>query len=220
MKNTVSFFGALILAVTLFCGCSKKSATEAQATPAYIDDTPVTKEMVKREFLHAWNGYKQYAWGHDALRPLSKEPHDWYEESLLMTPIDGFDTMLIMGLDDEAAEAKELILENLSFDKDLKVQHFEISIRILGGLISAYQMDGDPRFLKLATDLADRLLPVFDTPTSMPYRFVNLRTGKTSGSMSNPAEIGTYMLEYGALSKMTGNDVYYEKAKAAAIALF
>lgn len=25
---------------------------------------------VKAEFLHAWNGYKKYAWGHDDLKPL------------------------------------------------------------------------------------------------------------------------------------------------------
>ena len=27
---------------------------------------------VRTEFLHAWNNYERYAWGHDALRPLSK----------------------------------------------------------------------------------------------------------------------------------------------------
>src|SRR3989338_2111227 len=37
---------------------------------------------VKSEFLHAWNAYKQYAWGHDALKPLSKQPHDLWGTSL------------------------------------------------------------------------------------------------------------------------------------------
>jgi glycosyl hydrolase family 47 len=31
---------------------------------------------VKAEFLHAWNGYKKYAWGHDDLKPLSRSYHD------------------------------------------------------------------------------------------------------------------------------------------------
>ena len=35
--------------------------------------------------------------------------------------------------------------------------------------------------------------PVFNSPTGMPYRFVNLKTGKTSGAQSNPAEIGTLL---------------------------
>lgn len=210
-----------ILGLTL-PGCPQKEAarTPVETETAVIDAPEVTAERVKQEFLHAWNGYKTYAWGHDALKPLSREPHDWYEHTLLMTPVDAFDTMIIMGLDDEAAEAKELILGKLTFDLDMKVQHFEVSIRILGGLISAYQLDEDERFLELAVDLADRMLPVFDSPTGMPYRFVNLKTGQTSGRLSNPAEIGTYLLEYGALSRLTGDPVYYEKAKDASQALY
>ena len=49
---------------------------------------PKLAAEVKAEFLHAWNGYKKYAWGHDDLKPLSKTYHDWYAESLLMTPVD------------------------------------------------------------------------------------------------------------------------------------
>src|SRR5437870_11938726 len=43
---------------------------------------------VRTEFLHAWSNYERYAWGQDALRPLSKTGHDWYGQSLLMTPVD------------------------------------------------------------------------------------------------------------------------------------
>ena len=107
--------------------------------------------------------------GHDALKPLSKAPQDWYAQSLLMTPVDALDTMLLMGLDDEAKDARELIATQLSFDKDLDVKHFEVVIRLLGGLLSAYQMTGDERLLKLAEDLGKRMLPVFDTPTGLPY---------------------------------------------------
>jgi uncharacterized protein YyaL (SSP411 family) len=116
--------------------------------------------------------------------------------------------MLLMGLAEEAAVAKELILEGLSFDHDFQVQVFEVTIRLLGGLLTAYQMDSDPRFLELATDLADRLLPAFESATGMPYVRVNLRTGEKDGRVNNPAEIGTLMLEFGALSRITGNPVY------------
>jgi mannosidase alpha-like ER degradation enhancer 2 len=88
---------------------------------------------VRAEFLHAWNGYKKYAWGHDDLKPLSKTYHDWYSQPLLMTPVDALDTMILMGLDDEATTTKQYILDNLSFDKDIEVQNFEITIRLLGG---------------------------------------------------------------------------------------
>jgi len=189
-----------------------------------VNDASLDKSQlagkVKTEFLHAWNGYKAYAWGHDDLRPLSKSFHDWYPESVLMTPIDAFSTIKLMQLTEEAEKAKILIIEKLSFAKDLDVQLFEINIRLLGGLLSAYQLDGDERFLKLAVDLADRLLPAFDSPTGMPYRFVNLQTGATSDSLNNPAEIGTLLLEWGTLSKITGNPLYYQTAKGAVQALF
>ena len=65
---------------------------------------------VKTEFLHAWRNYERYAWGHDALRPLSKTPHDWYGQPLLMTPVDALDTLVLMKLDADAAEAQALIV--------------------------------------------------------------------------------------------------------------
>src|SRR5688500_18966143 len=172
---------------------------------------------VKAEFMHAWNGYKKYAWGHDDLKPLSKTHHDWYPQPLLMTPVDSLDTMIIMGLDEEAATTRAYILENLSFDKDIDVQNFEITIRLLGGLITNYQLTNDKRFLNLAEDLGRRLLPVFDSPTGMPYRYVNLKAGKVRTPVRNPAETGTLLLEFGALSKLTGNPVYYDKAKRALV---
>jgi mannosidase alpha-like ER degradation enhancer 2 len=175
---------------------------------------------VKAEFLHAWTGYKKYAWGHDDLKPLSKTYHDWYGQSLLMTPVDALDTMILMGLKDEAATTKQYILANLSFDKDIEVQNFEITIRLLGGLLTNYQLTGDKRFLTLAEDLGNRLLPVFNSPTGMPYRYVNLKTGKTRDAKSNPAETGTLLIEFGTLSKFTGKPVYYDKAKRALVETF
>ena len=64
-------------------------------------------EHVRQDFLHAWGGYKQYAWGHDELRPLTKSYRDWYGTSLLMTPVDALDTMLLLGLKQEANEDRE-----------------------------------------------------------------------------------------------------------------
>src|SRR5689334_3808230 len=175
---------------------------------------------VKTEFLHAWNGYKKYAWGHDDLKPLSKTYHDWYGQSLLMTPLDALDTMYLMGLNVEAAKTKQYILANLSFDKDIEVQNFEITIRLLGGLLTNYQLTGDKRFLNLAEDLGNRLLPVFNSPTGMPYRYVNLKTGKTRDAKSNPAETGTLLIEFGTLSKLTRKPIYYDKAKRALVETF
>src|SRR5439155_3530345 len=172
---------------------------------------------VKTEFLHAWHNYERYAWGHDALRPLSKTPHDWYGQSLLMTPVDALDTLILMKLDAEAAKAKALIVNDLSFDRDTYVKNFEITIRLLGGLLSSYQLTGDKRLLELAEDLGKRLLPVFNSPTGLPYVYVNLQTSEVRDPVTNPAETGTLLLEFGTLSKLTGKPIFYDKAKRALV---
>ena len=48
---------------------------------------------------------------------------------------------------------------------------------MLGGLLSAYDLSGDSMFLDKAKDLADRLLPAWNTPTGIPYTTINLATG-------------------------------------------
>src|SRR5204862_5128530 len=174
-------------------------------------------ERVRTEFLHAWNNYERYAWGHDALKPLSKVLHDWYGQSLLMTPVDALDTLLLMKLDAEANKARDLITRELSFDRDIYVKNFEITIRLLGGLLSSYQLTGDKRLLALYEDLGNRLLPAINSPTALPYVYVNLHTGQVRDPNSNPAETGTLLLEFGTLSKLTNNPVFYDKAKRALV---
>jgi len=193
----------------------------ARAAPAPLSDAHSAQMAaeVKAEFLHAWRGYREYAWGHDALKPLSRSPKDWYGVSLLMTPVDALDTLILMGLNREAHEARELIATRLSFDQDIEVKHFEIVIRLLGGLLSAYQLRNDARLLKLADELGRRLLPAFDSPTGLPYVYVNLRSGATRGNISNPAE-AALILEYGTLSRLTGKPVYLERAQRALRAVF
>jgi len=174
-------------------------------------------DRVRTEFLHAWNSYERYAWGHDALRPLSKTSHDWYGESLLMTPVDALDTLVLMNLDAETAKTRSLIVSELSFDRDVYVKNFEVTIRLLGGLLSSYQLTGDKRLLNLAEDLGTRLLPVFNSPTGLPYVYVNLRSGDVRDAVTNPAETGTLLLEFGTLSKLTGEPIFYKKAKRALV---
>jgi mannosidase alpha-like ER degradation enhancer 2 len=125
-----------------------------------------------------------------------------------------------MGLKNEANSTRAYIAKNLSFDKDFDVQNFEITIRLLGGLLSSYQLTGDKRLLNLAEDLGNRLLPVFNSPTGLPYRYVNLKTGKVRGNVTNPAEAGTLLIEFGTLSKLTHKRVFYDKAKRALVAIY
>jgi mannosidase alpha-like ER degradation enhancer 2 len=220
--------GPVLAAAVLLAACSSSeppaSAPEAtrrlvHALPGLGTDSVFAAE-VREAFEHAWGGYVTHAWGHDALRPLSGSARDWYDASLLMTPIDAYDTMRLMGLDAQADSARALVFERLSFDHDMTVQVFEVTIRILGGLLSAYQMDGDPRWLDLATDLGNRLLPAFDSPTGMPWVRVNLATGAVEEPRNNPAEIGTLTLEMGQLSRLTGDPKYFDAAKRGVTSVF
>ena len=106
-------------------------------------DRNVLAAEVKSEFLHAWNGYKKYAWGNDDLKPLSKSFHNWYAEPLLMTPVDALDTMYIMGFKKEADETRKYITETLKFDKDISVQNFEITIRLRDAHTSEHRNDSN-----------------------------------------------------------------------------
>ncbi len=208
LKISTSIF--LILTIVL-------SATAQTAQKA---DKKQMAARVKSEFMHAWNGYKKYAWGHDDLKPLTKTYKDWYGQTILMTPVDSLDSLYLLGFKKEADQTRKYITANLSFDKDIEVQNFEITIRILGGLLSSYQITGDKKLLALADDLGARLLPVFNSPTGLPYRFINLRTGKTRDAVTGPAEAGTLLIEFGTLSKLTGKPIYFEKAKRALVEIY
>ncbi len=236
---------ALAMLLSAFSGCvggerkdDKGKDDGGAVTPPTDDGTgekPKTEQQnaleVVWEFYHAWSAYKKYAWGHDILKPVSKEKYDWYGESLLMTIVDTLDTLYLMDFDTEFLAAVQYVKSNLSFDKDIDVQVFEITIRHLGGLLSAYQFSGDSGLLALAKDLGDRLMPAFgqagalpvEPPlisTGIPARYVNLKTGATSGATTNPAEVGTLMLEFGMLSKLTGDESYYNAAKKAVVAVY
>lgn len=46
----------------------------------------------------------------------------------------------------EYEEARDFVANSLTFDKDKDVNLFEITIRVLGGLLSAYHLTGDDLF--------------------------------------------------------------------------
>jgi mannosidase alpha-like ER degradation enhancer 2 len=218
--GSIAPFGAPLRSVAASAARARQAAAPRKANPAVDKDKAETAKLVRDEFLHAWNGYKQYAWGHDELRPLTKSYRDWHSVPLYMTPVDALDTMILMGLDEEAAKTKDFIATNLSFNQDIYVKNFEITIRMLGGLLSSHQLTGDKRLLELAEDLGNRLLPVFNSKTGMPYVKVNLKTGAVLDEQTNPAEVGTLLMEFGTLSKLTGKPVYYDKAKHALVELY
>ncbi|XP_023231997.1 endoplasmic reticulum mannosyl-oligosaccharide 1,2-alpha-mannosidase-like, partial [Centruroides sculpturatus] len=129
------------------------------------------QKAVVRAFKHAWKAYKEYAWGQDHLKPISKSYHNWYGVGL--TLIDSLDMMYMMDLREEFEEAKQWVQEKLDFNINKDVNLFETTIRIFGGLLGAYHLSKEKIFLDKAIDLADRLLPCFNSPSGIPYSDIN-----------------------------------------------
>lgn len=202
----------------LFIACQTPSK-QTTDSPS-LESTAILAQEVKAEFVRSWNDYKTYAWGHDVLLPLSKGYHDWYEESLHISPIDAYSTMKVMGLNEQAKEVENYIINTAHWDKDLYVKTFEVNIRILGGMLAMYQYTKDPVILERTEDFGRRMLKAFDSPTGIPYYFFNLKTGDVKGEKVNVAEAASYMFEMGILSHYTGNPIYYQTAKKANIAVW
>ena len=112
------------------------------------------QRAVVSAFSHAWQSYRKYAWGKDHLKPISKTHQTWFD--LGLTLIDSLDTMLVMGLKEEFNEARDWVETSLHLTTSKDVNLFETTIRVLGGLLSAYHLSGDKLFLDKATELGDR----------------------------------------------------------------
>jgi mannosyl-oligosaccharide alpha-1,2-mannosidase len=180
-------------------------------------------EDVRSEMRWAWARYREHAWGKDQIKPISGgfESFPLKDHHLGLSLIEALDTLWIMGLDDEFRDGVEWVKRNLDFDVDGEVSVFETSIRLVGGLLSAWNASRDPVLLSKARDCADRLLPSFAaSPLGIPHRFVNLRTGALRGRETNPAETGTFIPEFGFLSKVTGDTRYRRAAHRAQVSMF
>ncbi len=179
---------------------------------------------VRTQMQWAWRNYADRCFGQDQIKPVSGGAEAFFFPNgppLGLTIVEALDTLYVMGLDREVDDGVRWIADNLRFEIDGEVQVFETGIRMVGGLLSGWCGTRDKKLLALAKDLADRLTPAFaKSPTGMPYRFVNLKTGAVRDPESFPAEIGTYIAEWGTLSKATGDRRYYDMAKRAAKALF
>lgn len=205
----------LLLLLVLGASCSQSGEIKDEVPPLH----PLAQE-VKDETLRSWKAYKQNAWGHDGLKPLSKSFTDWYEEPLYISPIDAYSTLHLMGFTEEAKEIEDYVVDSLDFNKDLDAKVFEVNIRIMGGLLAMYELSGNQRILEKARDFGDRLLPAFNTGTGIPTYWVNLKTGEPSGDTVNVAEAGTNILELGILSYYTKDPKYYQAGKKATKAIF
>ncbi|KAI4331152.1 hypothetical protein MLD38_029367 [Melastoma candidum] len=199
-------------------GDNKKRADKS--SEQQFPDTPLDierREKVREAMIHAWTSYEKYAWGEDELQPQSRNGVNNFG-GLGATLIDSLDTLYIMGLKEQFQRAREWVANSLDFNKDYDASVFETTIRVVGGLLSAYDLSKDEIFLTKAKDIADRLVPAWNTPSGIPYNSINLASGHArnlgwTGGNSILADSGTEQLEFIALSQRTGDPKYQQKAE-------
>ena len=84
--------------------------------------------------------------------------------NLRATEFDTLSTAYVMRLPQVWSNAQSVV-KSTRFDRGPSRTHFisvfETIIRVLGGLLSAFDLSGDPAFLEKAKDLGEQLLPVF-----------------------------------------------------------
>ncbi|XP_036991819.2 mannosyl-oligosaccharide 1,2-alpha-mannosidase IC isoform X1 [Artibeus jamaicensis] len=180
------------------------------------------REKIKEMMRFAWQSYKRYAMGKNELRPLTK---DGYEGSMFgglngATVIDSLDTLYLMELREEFQEAKAWVEENFHLNVSGEASLFEVNIRYIGGLLSAFYLTGEEVFRVKAIKLGEKLLPAFNTPTGIPKGVVNFKSGSNrswgwtmAGSSSILAEFGSLHLEFLHLTELSGNQVFAEKVR-------
>ena len=135
--------------------------------------------------------------GHDEIRPLTGTAFDYWG-GLGMMVAESADTLHILGLEKEFAEATEYIRSSMHFNLNHYNSFFETNIRMVGGLLSGYALSNNRVYMEKAKDLGDRLMKAYKTSDVFNRPNVNLATGE--GSIAEKrislAEIATNYLEF------------------------
>ncbi|CAE6481581.1 unnamed protein product [Rhizoctonia solani] len=169
-------------------------------------------------FTSAYADYKKYAWGHDSLAPLSKAAID-DRNGWGATIVDAMSTMKMMGLEDLFSEAVDFS-SKIDFSRSKtsdSVSVFETTIRYLGGLISAYELDGkkNQALIDRSRELGDKLARAWVGLNDIPYNNMDFSEDMPIIENSGIAVAGTLVLEWSKLAEYTGNKTYCQLAEKA-----
>ncbi|KII94783.1 glycoside hydrolase family 47 protein [Plicaturopsis crispa FD-325 SS-3] len=203
------------------------------------------RERTRDLWNHGFDNYMRYAFPLDELAPISctgigpdwEHPENFARNDVAgnfsLTLIDVLDTLVVLNDRPGFEQAVRNVIDWVSFDVNTKPQVFETTIRVLGGLLSGHiyaNQTGQPfhlpwyrgELLAMAHDLGERLLPAFATPTGIPYARLNLRKGVqwAESPETCTAGAGSLILEFGTLSRLTGDDRFEKAAYKAFFALW
>lgn len=176
------------------------------------------QQEVRDVFLESWSSYEKHGWGKDVYHPISEKGENMGPKPLGWMVVDSLDTLMLMDCPEQLVRAREFVKKDLDYHFDYDVNMFETTIRMLGGLLSAYHLSEDDIYLDKAVDLANALVGGFNSATGIPYSSVNLMTGEgiknhVDNGASSTAEVATLQLEFKYLSYLTGETLFWEKAE-------
>ncbi|KAF2010018.1 glycoside hydrolase family 47 protein [Aaosphaeria arxii CBS 175.79] len=190
-----------------------------RSTPAEQKKRLERQEAVKATFKRCWQAYKDFAWTKDELMPMSGGSRETFG-GWGATLIDSLDTLWIMGLQEEFAEAVEAAVMVDFSPKGGEINMFEVIIRYLGGFIGAYDVSGcfDQRLLNKAVEVADMAYATYDTHNRMPVTRWDPQKAVDGEEQLPPysgsiAELASASLEFTRLSQLTGDMRYFDAAK-------
>ncbi|KAK8008209.1 glycoside hydrolase family 47 protein [Apiospora marii] len=176
--------------------------------------TEARRRAVLDAFVRSWESYKRFAWLEDELTPVGAEFKNPFG-GWAATMVDALDTLWMMDLKEDFYKAAQAVVD-IDFSKtdESGVNLFETTIRHLGGLLSAYDLSGEPALLSKARELGDMLYMAFDTPNRMPgfwLTFEDAKNGIQKAGTSDPSAAPTSMsMEFTRLAQLTGEDKYYD----------
>uniref|UniRef100_A0A8C4E657 alpha-1,2-Mannosidase n=1 Tax=Dicentrarchus labrax TaxID=13489 RepID=A0A8C4E657_DICLA len=158
----------------------------------------------------AWDNYKRYAWGKNELRPVTRNGHigNMFGGLRGASIIDSLDTLYIMGLMEEYNDAKEWVQNSLDLNSNGEASLFEVNIRYVGGLLSAYYLTGEEVRL---IDVCYPSILVRSAASFIPKHGTSWSWGWASAGSSILAEFGTLHLEFVHLTELSRNSIYTEK---------
>ncbi|KAI0676455.1 seven-hairpin glycosidase [Trametes maxima] len=172
-------------------------------------DAARRRQDVKDIFLTSWNAYKELAFPHDDLTPISKSFTDG-RNGWGASAVDALSTLWIIQEEkifEEIVDFASHIDFTISHTTDT-VSIFETTIRYLGGMLSAFELSGQkyPALVKQAEVLGTKMSAAF--VHTVPFGQLNFNTSTPTIQTSNIAEAGTLTLEWSRLAKYSGNDTF------------
>lgn len=181
-------------------------------------------ERVRNAMVRNFAAYWRYCRGRDEFVPATRACDDWFR--LGLTALDSVDTLYIMGLDRQYTQVANWARNELDVKRNKETASlFELIIRALGGLNSAYALTRDEVWKMRALEIGNAVLHAFNTSTGCPRNpEVSLNAPQQSdlyfdSMLISTAEAGSLQLELRTLATMTGDERFKTAADRCVLSL-